>query len=133
MGLKNLQQAMIARPQFDYKIVWEPYFLRPNTPEEGLAKPPNTTDNPRVGKFLKSQGIAVGIDFTGKCDVVPNTTRAHVLMSLVSGEKQPELAEKLFHCYFTAGDDVNNIDTLVQCGGKFFQFHSWFCFLFFSF
>ena len=80
-------------------------------------------DNPRVGARLKQAGAAVGIDFTGACDVRPNTLRAHALLDLamkVSPQVQNAVAEKLFHAYFTAGDDVSDVGNLTrwarECG-----------------
>jgi hypothetical protein len=37
-------------------------------PDDGVAKPFNTPDNPRVGARMKAAGAAAGIDFTGKTD-----------------------------------------------------------------
>nr|XP_002734720.1 PREDICTED: uncharacterized protein LOC100375622 [Saccoglossus kowalevskii] len=97
-----------AQDQYEISVSWEPFFLRPNTPVEGVAKPPATAGNPRVGERLKTAGSAVGIDFTGKCDVLPNTALAHVLMEYTkqvsSLAKHNQMAEILFKGYFTDGD-----------------------------
>lgn len=66
--------------QYDVTINWVPYQLRPQHPPEGVAKPPDTPDNPRVGQRMKAMGAADGINFTGKCDRSPNTLLSHVLM-----------------------------------------------------
>mmetsp|Transcript_39665 Transcript_39665/g.55078 ORF Transcript_39665/g.55078 Transcript_39665/m.55078 type:complete len:158 (-) Transcript_39665:263-736(-) len=74
---------------------------------EGVAKDPNTPDNPRVGARLKSAGQAVDIDFTGKTDRSPNTVRAHVVLDFALNKhgwvKQNILQEILFRNYFTDG------------------------------
>lgn len=66
---------------------------------------------------MKSAGQEVGIDFTGKCDIRPNTTLSHVLMEYtrqVGGlTKQNQLAEMLFQGYFTDGD-VLYLDKLLE-------------------
>ena len=49
-------------------------------PDDGVAKPPNTPDNPRVGARMKAAGAAAGIDFTGKTDRAPNSVRAHAVL-----------------------------------------------------
>ena len=68
MGKRKLEEAITRCPSYTFDVSWEPYFLRPNMPEEGIEKAPNTPDNPRVGARMKQAGASVGIDFTGKCD-----------------------------------------------------------------
>lgn len=63
-----MEKAIALCPQYSFDVSWEPYFLRPNMPKEGIEKAPNTPDNPRVGARMKQAGASVGIDFTGKCD-----------------------------------------------------------------
>jgi predicted DsbA family dithiol-disulfide isomerase len=82
----------------------------------GTPKAPNTPQNPRVGSRLRSAGQQSGIDFTGKCDFVPNTIRAHVLLELalaISPAIQDLIQERLFYAYFTGGEDVNDVNNLV--------------------
>jgi hypothetical protein len=62
-------------------VRWLPFFLRKGVPEEGIPKPLDTPDNPRVPPRLRAAGQAVGLNFTGKCDRAPNTLKAHVLLS----------------------------------------------------
>mmetsp|Transcript_23719 Transcript_23719/g.50763 ORF Transcript_23719/g.50763 Transcript_23719/m.50763 type:complete len:161 (+) Transcript_23719:160-642(+) len=100
-------------------------MLRPNTPPDGLPKPPNTPDNPRVGAGMKRAGLSVGIDFTGKCDRTPNTLLGHALLELALEEggpaKQNELAERVFKMYYTDGvfPDASNLSDVGQeCGLK---------------
>lgn len=105
----------------DAQIIWRPFFLRPETPLEGIEKAPDTPDNRRVGPRLKSAGAAVGIDFTGKTDRSPNTFMAHRLLkyaeqeqSKISGsDVQNVLAEILFRHYFTDGK-FPNLENLKQ-------------------
>ena len=51
-------------------------------------------------KGLQKEGVEVGIDFTGKCDRLPNTLQAHALLEYAKehdgGSKQNEMAEALF-------------------------------------
>jgi predicted DsbA family dithiol-disulfide isomerase len=68
VGKRKLEEAITRCPSYTFDVSWEPYFLRPNMPEEGIEKAPNTPDNPRVGARMKQAGASVGIDFTGKCD-----------------------------------------------------------------
>lgn len=111
----------MAKSNHRFEVRWRPFQLRPQMPMEGKPKAPNTPSNPRVNPRLKALGQAVGIDFTGACDVYPNTLRAHVLTDLagqVSHQVQDKVSEALFHAYFTAGDNVNDVDVLVDIGVK---------------
>ena len=93
-------------------------------PVAGVAKAPDTPDNPRVGARMKSGGLAVGIDFTGKTDRYPNTFDAHVLLDYVLDEHGPtmqnKMQERLFKAYFTDGifPDKDNLARLLanECG-----------------
>ena len=110
-------------PSYTFDVSWEPYFLRPNMPEEGIEKAPNTPDNPRVGARMKQAGASVGIDFTGKCDRAPNTMKAHCLSEYIKDthgtEVQNQFQEKLFEMYFTTGlyPDIDNLTALATSIG----------------
>lgn len=98
-------------------------MLRPQTPPEGIPKAPDTPNNPRVGARMKAAGASVGIDFTGKCDRVPNTLLAHSLLEFTlqkyGSSKQNEVAERIFKMYFTDGifPDATNLSVVGQeCG-----------------
>jgi predicted DsbA family dithiol-disulfide isomerase len=124
VGKRKLESALstYGKP-IQADVIWRPYMLRPNTPLEGIPKPPNTPDNPRVGARMKSTGASVGIDFTGKCDRSPNTLLGHTLLDFAldkhGSAKQNEVAERLFKMYYTDGifPDVGNLSTVGQeCG-----------------
>lgn len=105
-----------CKDKYDFSIRWKPFLLR-DMPEEGKVKPPNTPDNPRVNPRMWQAGNAVGVNFTGLCDVYPNTVRAHVLLfhaAKILPEKQDELADKIFYGYYTAGQNPNQEETLMQ-------------------
>lgn len=70
---------------------------------------------------MKSAGIAVGIDFTGRCDRSPNTLRAHCLLKFTETDPalQNKLSEVLFRQYFTDGlypDEANLRNAAVEAG-----------------
>lgn len=121
VGKRNLETAMGASPaQFEFEVVWRPFFLRPNMPDNGVEKPPATDGNPRVNPRLKAAGAAVGIDFSGKTDRYPNTTQAHALMDFALQQggtvAQNKMAEVLFRHYFTDGlyPDVANLSDAAK-------------------
>mmetsp|Transcript_41120 Transcript_41120/g.96091 ORF Transcript_41120/g.96091 Transcript_41120/m.96091 type:complete len:178 (+) Transcript_41120:158-691(+) len=105
-----------AADRFDFApIRWHPFLLRPDMPLEGVPKPPDTPSNPRVNSRLKAIGESVGIDFTGKCDVRPNSLLAHCLATVADQEgKGDHLQEVLFRNYFTDGVDLCKKENLLR-------------------
>lgn len=126
MGKRKLETALATykfKSPVDAEVIWRPYQLRPNAPPEGVPKPPDTPDNPRVGSRLKAAGAAVDIDFTGKTDRSPNTLVAHGLLDYALERRGPkgqnEVQEALFRAYFTDGvyPDVEGATSVaVSCG-----------------
>jgi len=106
-------EAAISKSSHDVSVRWLPFFLRPNTPLEGVAK--GGTPETRVPERLKASGAAVGIDFSGLTDRYPNSTAAHALLSwadeTAGAAKQNQIAEITFRHYFTDGlyPDIENL------------------------
>ena len=106
-------------------ISWKPFFLRPNIPEKGQAKDPNTPPERRASPRLKAAGAKVGIDFTGLTDRYPNSTTMHTLMAYALEHDGPgvqnDLAEITFRHYFTDGrypDQENLRAAAAEAGVK---------------
>lgn len=103
IGLRKLQAA-VKVSKVDVDIVWKPFLLRPNTPQEGSPK--SGTPTSRVPQGLKQAGAAVGIDFTGLTDRTPNTIDFHATMKYLldhSKLHQTPFQEAVFEGYFTKG------------------------------
>merc|ERR1712125_284423 len=106
------------------EVIWRPYQLRPNAPQEGIPKPPNTPDNPRVGARMKAAGKAVGINFTGKCDKSPNTMLAHCLLEYVlekygsAAQNNPENLEKVLGSVRRNGRQVRSGVPMFVINGR---------------
>lgn len=52
VGKRKMELAMESlKDKFDFRVRWEPFFLKPDTPPEGIPKPAAYTDpnNPRYG------------------------------------------------------------------------------------
>eukprot|EP01013_Petalomonas_cantuscygni_P035298 TRINITY_DN6366_c0_g1_i1.p2 TRINITY_DN6366_c0_g1~~TRINITY_DN6366_c0_g1_i1.p2 ORF type:complete len:204 (+),score=10.31 TRINITY_DN6366_c0_g1_i1:167-778(+) len=124
VGKRRLESAIrMDGGRHDFTVKWHPFMLRPNTPVEGVPKPPQTPGNPRVGERLKQAGREVGIDFTGRCDRAPNTTLGHVLLdhalAVAGPAKQNEVQERIFQAYFTDGafPDAHILTSIASASG----------------
>ena len=105
VGLRKLQEAS-KQANINTRIIWKPFMLRPNTPEEGAPK--GGTPASRVGDRLKKAGESVGIQFTGLTDRTPNTALFHAtIKALQQNDKTKDDAtlfhEAVFMDYFTLG------------------------------
>lgn len=112
-----MQQLRTERPDVEVAVEWKPFLLRPNMPEDGMPKAPDTPDNPRVGARLKQAGAAAGVNFTGKTDRSPNSSKAHALVKFfesggeassssdfkIDAQLQDRLMAVIFRHYFTDG------------------------------
>jgi predicted DsbA family dithiol-disulfide isomerase len=106
-------------------IQWKPYFLSPNTPEEGedlMEHLAAKYGRAAVEKFsapgnpLDKAGEKVGITFTRTRRFV-NTTNGHRLMEWCNinvPDKSNQLMEALFHAYFEEGKDVSKVPELIS-------------------
>ena len=118
VGLRKLQAAS-ELAKVDVDIIWKPFLLRPNTPQEGSPKDGTATS--RVPQRLKEAGKSVGIDFTGLTDRTPNTIDFHATMKylLESKIKQTPFQEAVFDGYFTKGvfpDHQGMMESAKQAG-----------------
>ena len=89
-----MAELAVERPDVNVAVEWKPFLLRPNMPEEGQPKAPDTPDNPRVGARLKQAGASSGVNFTGKTDRTPNTMRAHALVKFFEAKESEEKGNK---------------------------------------
>jgi predicted DsbA family dithiol-disulfide isomerase len=70
---------------------------------------------------LMKSGRAVGIEFTLDRNIYP-TVRAHALMEYVKetdNDKANAIMEELYIRYFTKGENINNVDLLMEIAAKF--------------
>mmetsp|Transcript_22850 Transcript_22850/g.52912 ORF Transcript_22850/g.52912 Transcript_22850/m.52912 type:complete len:209 (+) Transcript_22850:260-886(+) len=102
VGLRKLQEASKVSG-VDTNIVWKPFLLRPDLPEDGAPK--GGTPSSRVPIHLRSAGESVGIDFTGLTSKTPNTILFHATMKMLLENKveQTPFQEEVFDAYFTQG------------------------------
>ncbi|MBN2753147.1 MAG: DsbA family oxidoreductase [Rhodospirillaceae bacterium] len=125
IGHKRLALALAQRPQIKPTIIWRPYFLNPDLPDEGIAfsvyverKFGGTQRAQRLLTTLEEIGRSVGLSFDFKAiRRVPPTMPAHLLIRLAhrSG-KQTEVAAAVFAAHFLQGHDIGDFDVLRDIG-----------------
>jgi predicted DsbA family dithiol-disulfide isomerase len=127
IGKRRLDQAMQA-VQGPSDISWYPYQLNPDMPEDGMSlhdylsmrfgSPANVEP---VLEQLAADAREENIDFRfDRIEHVPNTLRAHRLMYLAETERkdQSALAEELMTAFFGRGEDIGDLEILVELGGR---------------
>lgn len=104
--------------KYEFRVRWEPFLLRSNTPPEGLPIPPEYKDpsNPRR-KYLLDAAAALGIDMNTNRSKFASTLLGHCLLEYAKevdgGVKQDEVSEKLFKKLFTDADLLQE-DSLLE-------------------
>ena len=126
VGKKNLEAAMVQRPDIQFEVQWFPYQLHPEAPAEGYNY--QDTIERKYGKeriavmfeHFKEAGKAAGIDFRlDRIERGANTLQAHRLLEF-AWEKgvQNELSEALFRAYFCDGRFVGDPAVLTEIAGE---------------
>jgi predicted DsbA family dithiol-disulfide isomerase len=97
-------------------VVWRPYELNPDMPEAGRDRKEYRTA--KFGSWKRSAELDAGTVEAGAPDGIefrydlmrrtPNTLAAHRLVWSARGDRQDEVAERLFRAYFTQGRDIGD-------------------------
>ncbi len=127
IGKRRLEKALAAVPDLDVEVVWRPFELNPDMPEEGVERSVYRTakfGSPERARMLDARvagaGADEGIDF--RFDAIPrtpNTVKAHRLIWL-AGEQgvQDAVVERLFRAYFLEGQDIGDDGVLAAVGAE---------------
>lgn len=111
------------KDKIEFRVRWEPFLLNPNSPPDGTPKPAAYTDpsNPRVA-MLRKTGESLGIEMYNQPKVFPSTLKAHTLLEYAKskddGEKQNDVAERLFKKYFSEADPLKE-DSILSVAKEF--------------
>ncbi len=121
---KRLNQA-IEQLKAPVKIqrLWYPFELNPTMPEAGMDR--KTYRSNKFGSWEYSQTLDAqtmqaasgdGIEFRyDLMQITPNTLKAHRLSWYAEQEnKATEMVERILNAYFTQGDDITDVETLVK-------------------
>ena len=123
IGKRRLERALAKRSDISPEIEWRPFELNPQMPAEGLdrkaymrAKFGDDERADEVYAAIRTAGEEENIPFAFDDIVrVPNTVASHRLIawSLTRGH-QNEIVEALFRAYFLEGEDIGEINVLVE-------------------
>ena len=109
------------------QVTWRPFQLNPTMPKSGMdrrtyleAKFGGADARREIEERLAKAGVADGIMFAfDRIARTPNTFEAHRLMWFAQQHKrQDDLAEGLFHAYFSEGRDIGDGQTLVDVAAE---------------
>ncbi|MGE4610634.1 MAG: DsbA family oxidoreductase [Paracoccaceae bacterium] len=123
IGKAKLDRALEAAPGHQFEINWKPFQLNPDMPAEGMdrreylewkfgGREGAIRVYGQIAKTAEETGLDIAFD---KIKRTPNTLNAHrlILWARVEG-KQSQAVSQLFHCYFREGQDISDIDVLVD-------------------
>lgn len=101
------------KKEYDVQVDWRPYFLRPETPPEGLPLPASVRERMKdPNNPLKRRAAAAGLKMVER-EVIPSTRRAHQAAEFAreAGGLEPFNAA-LLRRYWSEGEDLWQWDTL---------------------
>ncbi len=128
IGEKRLEKALeLLGPDVPAKVTFRPFELNPDMPKEGLdrkkylaAKFGSLAAYERLSANVSAAAAGEGIAFAlDKIEKSPNTRDAHRLAWLAEKlGKQPPIVEKLFHAYFTLGENLGDHSVLKRLAAE---------------
>ena len=101
MEVEKLKQA------YDVQVDWRPFFLRPETPPEGLPLPAYVRERMRdPNNPLKLRARAAGLTMVER-EIIPSTRRAHEAAEFARAHGRLEpMHAALLRRYWTDGEDL---------------------------
>ena len=122
LGKRRLDKALSLIPEVKAEVIFRPFFLDPNIPQDGLSRQDymenkfgkerlKTIHDPLIAAG-KEDGVPYHFD---KITRTPNTLDAHRLIRWAKLEdKQAEVVEALFMAYWSQGRDVGDHKVLAD-------------------
>ncbi|HZX32270.1 MAG TPA: DsbA family oxidoreductase [Rhodocyclaceae bacterium] len=126
IGKRHLEEAL-RRVGEEASVVWHPFQLNPDTPEDGDAYLPflehkfgGTEQVRRIWERTRQAGIQAGIEFAfERIAIRPNTLKAHRLIRRAQRNGQADaLVERLFAGHFLLGEDIGSKETLARIAAE---------------
>jgi predicted DsbA family dithiol-disulfide isomerase len=127
IGKRRLEKAIALRPDIPVELRFQPYFLNPWVPREGLSREQYLITKfgsperyrpiaERVAKAAAEEGLAYAPE---KITRQPNTLDCHRLI-LWAGQSSnaARMKQRLMELYFAEGGDLSDRDTLVKAAAE---------------
>lgn len=123
IGKRKLESALAQRPQIRVEIHWQAFFLNPDMPKDGMDRQDYV--NRKFGGKERAKEIYDRVATAGKTVAIPfrfdlikrtpNTADSHRLIHY-AGQwgYQDTVVETLFRRYFLDGQDIGDLDVLVE-------------------
>ena len=123
IGKTYLDQALAERPNHPFTFEWHPFQLNPDMPVGGMDR--RTYLETKFGGkdnamkayapiVERAESLNLNIDFAA-IQKTPNTLDAHRLIKWAGVEgRQTAVVMGLFKAYFENGQDIGDIDVLVE-------------------
>ncbi len=120
---RSLQDWQGQAVQVEYRA----FFLNPGIPPAGYDFIPymEAKFNGRVSlaqafEGPRRMGEAVGLVFNmDKISKAPNSTLSHCLIAIAPADIREQVIEAVYAAYFEHGQDIGDIEILIQIGKKF--------------
>ena len=122
IGKRRLERALAMRPDLPVDLRFNPYFLNPWVPREGISREQYLTKKfgsveryTAMSGRMVAAGAAEGINFAfDKLTWQPNTLDCHrVLLWARQAGVQPAVKERLMAMYFEEGANLSDPEVLV--------------------
>jgi predicted DsbA family dithiol-disulfide isomerase len=125
LGWARLNNALGQRADFPAEVIWRPYQLQLDVPEEGLPYPafmagifPDPERRKQMDAHLAELGAAEGLDF--RFDAIamrPNTNAAHRVIRW-AGARGGAVAEAIMRAHFSEGRNVGDPGALADIAAE---------------
>ncbi|MEM9851004.1 MAG: DsbA family oxidoreductase [Pseudomonadota bacterium] len=126
IGKTKLDRALEANPTHDLTVEWHPFQLNPEMPAEGMDRRTylewkfgGLEGAVRVYGAIAEAAEAAGLDINFEAILrTPSTLNAHRLIHWAGIEgRQNTVVNRLFKAYFKDGEDIGDLDVLVNIAG----------------
>ncbi|CAM3908356.1 DsbA family oxidoreductase [Corallococcus sp. ZKHCc1 1396] len=114
VGLAEVEKL---KQHYDIQVEWHPYFLRPETPPEGLPLPEYVREGMKdPNNPLKLRAARAGLKMVHR-DIIPSTRRAHEATEFAKAKgRLAEFHAAVLRRYWSEGQDLWQWDTLRGAG-----------------
>lgn len=125
IGKRRFEKSLVERPDVDVELAWMPFQLNPDMPPDGMDRQEylslkfgGAERAKDVYAPVEAAGAEEGIEFQfNAMQRTPNTLHSHRLIHYAGSQPsgQDAVVEALFESYFSRGENIGDIDVLVDC------------------